>query len=145
MDDQLRQVKSGRELVNLDRVPNPSIPIPGHLRVPMPMMRPRFMPMMPVRGAPMPAVPGGLVMDPGAFAGQRMPMPHMPIPMVTMHVHVHYMYICVVYFMCISATHGNLHGNYICKCMLHVYLCSIVTCVFLPHMAISMVTMHSSI
>ena len=89
MDDQIRQVKAGRELANLDRVPNPSLPIPAHLRVPMPMMRPRFMPMMPVRGGPMPAVPGGLVMDPGTFAQPRMAVPsmaHMAIPMVTMHV-----------------------------------------------------------
>ena len=82
MDDQVRQVKAGRELCNLDRVPNPNIPIPANLRVPMPMMRPRFMPMMPVRGGPMPGVPGGLMMDPGMFTGPRMPVHSMaPMPM----------------------------------------------------------------
>ena len=76
MDDQLRQVRSGRELANLDRVPNPNLPVPAQLRVPMPMMRPRFMPMMPMRAGPLPpgAIPGGLVMDPGAFAQPRMPV-----------------------------------------------------------------------
>ena len=85
MDDQLRQVKSGRELANLDRVPNPNLPVPPQLRVPMPMMRPRFMPMMPMRGGP---VPGGLMMDPGAFAQPRMPVHSMApvqMSMVTEH------------------------------------------------------------
>ena len=84
MDDQLRQVRSGRELANLDRVPNPNLPVPAQLRVPMPMMRPRFMPMMPMRAGPLPpgAIPGGLVMDPGAFAQPRMPVHSMaPIQM----------------------------------------------------------------
>ena len=79
MDDQIQQVKSGRELANLDRVPNPNLVVPPQLRVPMPMMRPRFVPMMPVRGGPMPAVPGGLMVDPGAFGG---PGPRgVPVPM----------------------------------------------------------------
>ena len=93
----MRQVKSGRELVNLDRVPNPNIPVPANLRVPMPMMRPRFMPMMPVRGGPMPAVPGGLMMDPGVFGGPRMPvhsMGPMPVPMVSPGLCGTYMYAC---------------------------------------------------
>ena len=91
MDDQLRQVRAGRELANLDRVPNPNLPVPPQLRVPMPMIRPRFMPMMPMRaGPPVPsgAVPGGLMMDPGAFAQPRMPvhtMASMQMSMVTEH------------------------------------------------------------
>lgn len=31
MDDQIRQVKTGRELSSLDRVPNPAVPLPPHL------------------------------------------------------------------------------------------------------------------
>ena len=98
MDDQLRQVKAGRELANLDRVPNPNLPVPPQLRVPvqMQMMRPRFMPMMPMR-APGPllpgAVPGGLVMDPGAFSQTRMPvhtMTTVQMPMVTEHMYTVY-------------------------------------------------------
>ena len=31
MDDQIRQVKTGRELSSLDHVPNPAVPLPPQL------------------------------------------------------------------------------------------------------------------
>ena len=114
MDDQLRQVRAGRELANLDRVPNPNLPVPLQLRVPMPMVRPRFMPMMPMRPGPLPpgAVPGGLMMDPGAFAQPRGPV-HTMAPVQIPMVHIFSMYI-IYYIVYVHLYHGcNILTNQI--------------------------------
>jgi len=48
MDDQVKQIHSGRFLAQLEQVPGPAVPLPPQLasfRMPFPM-RPPFMPMM---------------------------------------------------------------------------------------------------
>ena len=85
MDDQVRQVKSGCELLALDKVPNPTVPIPPQLAAfRMPMLRPRFIPMMPVRG-PIPS--GSHLPDPTSFKGSAPPIVNGPIPPTMVVVH----------------------------------------------------------
>ena len=86
MDDQLRQVKAGRELATLDRVPNPAVPLPATLATfvssqRMPMMRPPFIPIVPMRAPVAPPPPLHLV-DPSALPGPGHPPQGIPMSMM---------------------------------------------------------------
>ena len=73
-DDQVKQVRAGKPLAQLDRVPNPAVPLPPQLATfRMPFMRPPFMPMM-VRP---PNVPSASNM-PSAPFDPALPRPQVP-------------------------------------------------------------------
>ena len=80
MEDQMCQVKAGKDLSSLERIPNPVAP-PQLAVVQSMMMRPGFYPMMPLPRAPFPMGPG--MMRPQMGGSQQPQMGGVPVPMVS--------------------------------------------------------------
>lgn len=82
VENQLRQVKAGRDLTSLERIPNPVVPVPPQLG--MMMMRPGFYPLMPLSRAPFGM--GGM-MDPNLLMNKPRPagpVGAMPVSVVSL-------------------------------------------------------------